>query len=196
MRWITVLVLAFLGFATPASAQGQAASPWSRCTTLEVFGGAATASPNTMGTFGGTVGWELTPRAEIQGVAAWLAKRKGTEAFAADLKLLINLTRPATIVPYVGGGAGLYRGTFEPARVTLPGFYQRRAGDPARTRFTFTDPSVVIAAGAHLYVSRHFSIRPELGVRIVTNNSQTYRVTTVTFGLTYHAEEHDVGTHQ
>ena len=120
---------------------------------------------------------------EIEGVAAWLAQRKGTEAFAADLKLLISLTRPAGIVPYVGGGAGLYRGTFEPARVAMPAFYQRRDEDPARTRsISFTDPSVVIAAGAHLFVSRHFSIRPELGMRIVTNRSNTYRVTTVTFG--------------
>ena len=181
MRWITLL--AFLGFAATASAQTDATNTWSRGTTLEIFGGAAIASPNTTGTFGATVGWELTHRAEIEGVAAWLAQRKGTEAFAADLKLLISLTRPAGIVPYVGGGAGLYRGTFEPARVAMPAFYQRRDEDPARTRsISFTDPSVVIAAGAHLFVSRHFSIRPELGMRIVTNRSNTYRVTTVTFG--------------
>jgi hypothetical protein len=192
MRWISVL--AILGCAATASAQTAAANPWSRGTTLQIFGGVATASPDTTGTFGATVGWELTHRAEIEGVAAWLVQRRGAEAFAADLKLLINLTRPAAIVPYVGGGAGVYRGTFEPVRLAMPAFYQRRAGDIGRTRsMSFTDPSIVMAAGANLFVSRHLSIRPELAVRIVTDRSDTYRVTTATFGLTYHIEEHDIG---
>jgi hypothetical protein len=184
----------FLG-ATVASAQaGPAAHTWARGTTLEVIGGAATASPGTSGIYGAAVGWELNHLAEIEGVAAWLPERKGTQAFAADLKLLVNLTRPALLVPYVGGGAGLYRGTFDTARVTMPHFYRQRQNAVEPTGLaSFTDPTVVVAAGANLYLARHFSLRPELGLRIVTNGSDTYRVTALTFALAYHVEEHAVG---
>ena len=131
--------------------------------------------------------------AEIQGVAAWLAQRKGTEAFAADLKLLINLTRPAAIVPYVGGGAGLYRGHVRAARAVMPAFYQRRAGDPTRTRSPLQTPPRS-SRREPTCTSRAISRSGRsLAMRIVTNSSQTYRVTTVTFGLTYHVEEHEGG---
>ena len=169
MRWITLLVV--LGVAATASAQTAAMNPWGRGTTLELFGGAATTSPDTTGTFGAAVGWELTQRFEIQGAGAWFAQRHRADEFAAGFRLLTNLTRPSRIVPYVAGGAGLYRGTFD------------------RTRAE-TDPTGVIAGGAHLYVSRHLSIRPEAAVRFVTAHSRAYRVTTVTFALAYHVEEH------
>lgn len=189
MKWITLLVL--LAWSATASAQTSAANAWSQGTTLEIFAGSATASPNTTGTFGAAMGWELTHRAEIAGVAAWLAQRNGAEAFAADLRLLVNLTRPSRIVPYLGGGAGMYRGSFDISRADMPHFYQRRMAAPGmRTSMTFTDPTAVIAAGAHLYVGPHLSIRPEAAVRFVTNDSRVYRVTTVTFALAYHIEEH------
>jgi hypothetical protein len=189
-------LLALLGFAATASAQtpADAANPWKRCTTLELFGGAADASPNTTSTFGAGLGWELTHRAEIEGVAAWLPQRQGAEAFAADLKLLINLTRPSTVVPYVGGGAGLFRGSFDTGRASIPEFYRRRMEPSAATsRMTFTDPTAVVAAGVHVYVARHLSVRPEVAVRFVTDDSRTYRVTSVVVALAYHAEEHAIG---
>ena len=194
MRWIALL--AFVAISTTASAQTTPANAWGRGTTLEIFGGTATATPNTTGIFGAALGWELTHQTEIHGVAAWLTQRNGSEAFAADLRLLINLTRPSRIVPYVGGGAGLYRGSFDTSRA-LPHFYQRRiAADGMRRATTFTDPTAVLAAGAHLYVARHLSIRPEAAVRLVTDDSRVYRVTTVTFSLAYHVEEHVVEEHR
>ena len=189
MRWMALLV--FLMFCTTASAQTPPANEWSRGTTLQIFGGTGTATPNTTGIFGTAVGWELTHRAEIEGLAAWLAQRNGSEAFAADLRLLINVIRPSRIVPYAGGGAGLYRGSFDTSHAAMPHFYQRRlAPGGLRTSMTFTDPTAIIAAGAHVYVGRHLSIRPEAAVRFVTDDSRVYRVTTVTFSLTYHVEEH------
>jgi hypothetical protein len=166
-------LLAFLGFAATASAQTNATNAWSRATTLDLLAGTAT-TPKTMGTFGAAVGWELTHRFEIQGVGAWFPQSNVADEFAADLKLLMNLTRPARAVPYVGGGAGLYQGVFD------------------RTRAE-TDPTAVVAAGAHLYVGRHVSIRPEAAIRFVTDHSRVYRVATVTFALAYHIEEHEVG---
>ena len=190
MRWIVVLALVAL--ASSASAQTASVNAWSRGTTLELFGGAAVAQPDTTGIFGAGVGWELTHRFEIEGVAAWLTQeRTSAEAFAADLRLLVNLTRPARIVPYAGGGAGLYRGSFDTTRAAMPPFYQRRvAAGVMRSAMTFTDPTAVIAAGSHIYLGRHLSLRPETAVRFVTDDSRVYRVATVTFSLVYHVEEH------
>ena len=188
MKWITFLL--FLGFAGSVSAQ-TAPNPWDRCTTVQVFGGVTAASPNTGGTFGTAIGWELTHRAEIEGVAAWVAERHGSDAFAADLKLLVNLTPPATVVPYLGGGMGLYRGSFRPAQSDIPGFYRRRMNGalPIGT-VSYTDPTAVIAAGVNLYFARHFSLRPEANVRLAFDSGDTYRVGTVAFSVVYHVEEH------
>jgi hypothetical protein len=123
-----------------------------------------------METYGGSIGWELTPRFEIQGLGAWFPRR-GSDDFAADLKLLMNLTRPAALVPYVAGGAGLYQGVLERARAE-------------------TNPTGVAGAGVHLYVRSHFSLRPEATVRFVMDRSTVYRVTTITLAVTYHFEEH------
>ena len=166
MRWM--ILLALLLPAT-TSAQTVAANPWTRGTTLEAFLGTATA-PRTMDSYGGAVGWELTRRFEIQGLAAWFP-RKGSDEFAADLKLLMNLTQPSTLVPYVAGGAGLYQGAFERAHAK-------------------TDPTAVVGAGAHLYLRRHLSIRPEGTLRFVIDRSKTHWVATITLAVTYHFEEH------
>jgi hypothetical protein len=186
-----MVFLALVTVTATASAQTAPGNAWARGTTLQIFGGTATATPNTTGIFGTAMGWELTHRAEIEGAAAWLAQRNGSEAFAADLRLLINLTRPSTIVPYAGGGAGMYRGSFDTSRAALPHFYQRRVNSARmRQSVTFTDPTAVVAAGVHMYVARHLSVRPEAAVRFVTDDSRVYRVTTITFSLAYHVEEH------
>ena len=166
MRWM--ILLAVLLPAT-TSAQTAVVNAWTRGTTLEAFIGTATA-PRTMDSYGGALGWELTHRFEIQGLGVWFP-RKGSDEFAADLKLLMNLTRPSTLVPYVAGGAGLYQGAFDGARAE-------------------TDPTAVVGAGAHLYLRRHLSIRPEGTLRFVIDRSKTHRLATITLAVTYHFEEH------
>jgi len=190
MRRVFIL-LAVLGLAASASAQTPASQPWDRCTTIQVFGGAATAPPNTAGTFGGAVGWQLTHQTEIEGTATWLSQRRGAEAFAADLKLMVNLTPPARVVPYLGGGAGMYRATFDTTRADMPQFYRRRLdGTTPLSRLSYTDPTAVIAGGAQIYFARHFSIRPEATLRFVVDEGDTYRMGTVTFAVVYHIEDH------
>jgi hypothetical protein len=166
-------LLAFLGCAATASAQTDATNVWSRGTTLDVFAGTAT-TPATTETFGASVGWELNHRFEIQGVGSWFPQRHATDEFAADLKLLVNLTRPSRFVPYLGGGAGLYQGLFDRKRAE-------------------TDPTAVVAAGAHLYVRRHLSFRPEAAIRFVTDHARHYKVATITLAVAYHVETHSVG---
>jgi hypothetical protein len=165
MKWI--ITVALLTVATTASAQTIPENAWSRGTTLEGFVGTAT-TPSTMDAYGGAVGWELTHRFEIQGLGAWLPRR-GTDEFAADLKLLMNLSRPSIVVPYVAGGAGLYQGSFDRARAE-------------------TDPTAVVGAGAHVYLRRHLSIRPEATLRLVLDRSDVYKVATITVALAYHFE--------
>jgi hypothetical protein len=167
MKW--TLLLALLGFAATASAQSTPTHMWTRGTTLEAFVGTTT-TPSTMSTYGGSIGWELTPRFEIQALGAWFPRR-GSDEFAADLKLLMNVTRPSTLVPYVSAGAGLYQGLLERARRE-------------------TNPTGVMGAGLHLYLSSHFSLRPEASVRFVIDRSEVYRVAAITFAVTYHFEEH------
>jgi hypothetical protein len=189
MRWI-FLVAVLAVTSTAASAQTEPEHPWSRGTTLTVFGGAATASPNMTGTFGTAIGWEMTHRLEIEGAAAWLSKRRGTHAFAADLKALVNLTRPGAVVPYIGAGVGMYRGIFDTSMAVMPTFYRRRVATAAVSGHTsYTDPTAVVSGGVQFFVARHFSIRPEATIRFVTDDYRSYRVGTVTIGGVYHIEE-------
>ncbi len=189
LKWI--VVIASMGFAASASAQTIASNPLDRCTSVQVFGGAAQVSPGTAGTFGTAIGWDLTHHAEIEGVAAWFASDRDREAFAADLKLVVNLTRPARIVPFLSGGAGLYRATFNPARSDVPDFYRRRMpGATPVGRLSYTDPTAVISGGAHLYFARHFSIKPEATVRFVIDDADAYKVAAFTFAIVYHIEDH------
>ena len=170
MKWM--LLLAAMTIPGNLFAQTAAVNPWTRGTTLEGFIGTAT-TPTPMNAYGGAFGWELNHRFEVQGLGAWLPRTTRDE-FAADLKLLMNLTLPAIFVPYVAAGAGLYQGTFE------------------RRDFE-TYPTAVVGAGAHLYLRRHLSVRPEATMRFAFADGKAHRITTLTFAVTYHFEEHDVG---
>lgn len=179
--------------ALPASAQSLPAHRWSHCTTLHAFMGPAFASGEARPTFGGAVGWGITNRVELEGTGAWILPRNRDEAFAAELKLLANLTRPRRVVPFVGGGIGLYRSSFDRARGPMPDFYQRRGMGPSLgSSASFTDPSFVLAGGANFFTGPHLSIRPDLSARFVTRESHTYGVTMATVYVTYHFGKHDV----
>jgi hypothetical protein len=176
-----------------ASGQALPDNQWNHGTTLDVSTGAATASQGTRGTFGGAFGWEINHWVEVEGTGTWLVARQGDEAFAAELKALANLTRPNTIVPFLGAGVGFYHASFDTTRSAIPDFYQRRmSGLSFGSLITFNDPSFVFAGGVNIFTSRHFSIRPDVSVRLVTRASDTYAVTMATVHVTYHFEVHDV----
>jgi hypothetical protein len=119
-----------------------------------------------------------------------LWRRHGTEGFAADMRMLVNLAGTRRVVPYVGGGAGLFRGTLDTTRPDLARFYERRIGATSTRRTSYTDPTAILVGGSHIYIAPHFSVRPEVAVRFVIDDGTAYRVGTVTAALVYHVEEH------
>jgi hypothetical protein len=191
---IGALVVSQIVWSPTVWAQTEPQSVWSHGTTLDVYAGSATApSTETRGTLGAAFAWEISHWVSVEGTGTWLVPRQGDEAFAAELKALANLTRPNRVVPFLGAGVGLYRATFDTTRGALPDFYQQRLTDSTFvTHPTFTDPSFVFAGGVNILTGRHFSIRPDLSVRLVTSSSQVYAVTMATVHLTYHFEAHDV----
>lgn len=190
---VGALVVGVMALVAPVSAQTPSGNLWDHGTTLDVFAGGATTSAETRGLLGGAVGWEINHWVQLEGTGAWLAARQGDEAFAAELKVLANLTRPNRVVPFLGAGVGMYRTSFDATSSAIPDFYQRRiVALPAGVRQTFTDPSFVLAGGVNVFTGRHFSIRPDLSVRLVTRASDTYAVAMATMFVTYHFEVHDV----
>ena len=191
---VGLLIVSLMALVAPASAQTVSGTDWTHGTTLDVFAGSATASSaETRGALGAAFGWELNHWVSVEGTGAWLAARQADEAFAAELKALVNMTRPNTVVPFLGAGVGLYRATFDTPGSVLPSFYQQRlTGSAFTTHPTFTDPSFVFAGGVNIFTGQHVSIRPDLSVRLVTRDSNTYAVTMATVHVTYHFEVHDV----
>jgi hypothetical protein len=188
---IVLLVMSLRGVAF-----AQIAPPpneWSHGTTLNVFAGAASASSETGPLIGGAVGWEVARWFALEGSGARLDRPDGAGAFAADLKALVCPQGAHAIVPFVEGGVGLYRASFDLSRGVLPDFYRGRItgnASIAGTTVTFTDPSFVLGAGVNLFVTRHIAIRPDIDVKIVRRHSQSYAVTAVAVHLAYHFEEH------
>ena len=192
---MSIAVTSLVGIAANAAGQTPLTPPpnqWDHGTKLSVFTGAAMASPETRGTFGMSIGWEINHRVELEGAGAWLVGRQGDDAFAAEMKVSGNLTRPQTVVPFVAAGVGLYHASFDTTRGALPDFYQRRlAGLPIGTLASFNDPSLVIAGGANFFVGRHFTVRPDVSLRLAINSSDTFPVPMATVYLSYHFEEHN-----
>src|SRR5579872_5294752 len=85
-------------FSAPAFAQPVVpANEWTHGTTLDLFGGAATApSVDTRGALGGGFGWELDHWVSLEGTGTWFATTQGDSAHAAELRAVLNLTRPNT----------------------------------------------------------------------------------------------------
>jgi hypothetical protein len=191
---MTIALTSLVGIAATAAGQTSLTPPpnqWDHGTKLSVFSGAAIASPDTRGTFGTAIGWEINHRVELEGTGSWFPARQGNDAFAAELKVSGNLTGPRAVVPFVAAGVGLYHASFDTTRAVLPDFYQRRLlGSSIGAIANFTDPSLVFAGGANFFVGPHFSIRPDMSVRLVTRSSDTFAVTMATVYLSYHFEEH------
>jgi hypothetical protein len=123
-----------------------------------------------------------------------MVPRQQDSAFAAELKAMQNLRWPATIVPFVGAGIGLYRASFDTTKAIPPSFYARRmTPSELGKQTTFTDPSFVVETGINIFPEQHLSIRPGLSVRLVTRDSNTYAVTTVGVNMAYHFEARRLG---
>ena len=190
---IGALIVAQIAHASVASAQATATHQWSHGTILTALAGAAAApSADTRATLGGGFGWEINPWVDVEGSGAWLVPRHDDQGFSADLTALVNLTRPTKIVPFVGGGVGLYIASFDSTAGPLPDFYQKRLPpDSPVTHRTFTDPSFAFAGGVDILATPRWSIRPDVSVRLVTDGSSAYAITVAAVRVVHHFEFHD-----
>ena len=192
---LLVALIAGQTLASPASAQTAAAYDWTHGTTLTGQAGAALApDADTRATLGGGFGWTLNHWTSIEASGAWLVPRHEDQGFSADLMALVNLSRPARAVPFVGAGVGLYIASFDTSAGPVPDFYRTRIpeGSPATHR-TFTDPTFAFSGGVDIAGSARWSIRPTIGVKLVTDGSSAYTITMATVQIAYRFERHDRG---
>jgi hypothetical protein len=196
-RPITWLAVLFTLFASDtASAQtAPATNPWSHGTTLNVFAGVNSASSRGGSLAGGAVGWEVNRWLALEGIGSWLDRGTGADAFAADLKVIISPVTARRFVPFVQGGIGMYRASFDLSRAEIPDFYRSRlaAASDVNSTVTLTDPSFIVGGGANLFITQHVAIRPDVLATMVRRDARSYVLTTVAVHLAYHFETHPVG---
>lgn len=183
-----------LGLGTSVAAQTSPTEHvWSDGTTLNAFGGVSVASSDAGALAGGGAGWEMTPRYGLEGRFAWANSVGGGDTLAASLTFNANLHRSRPCVPFIKAGVGLYRASFASVD-EMPAFYSRRATDSGTAVPTkvFTDPTLVVGTGVDIFTSRHFAVRPEVGLTFALGGGHVYTVPTVTFHVSYHFESHPV----
>jgi Outer membrane protein beta-barrel domain len=194
IAWLAVLFT--LCVSRTVSAQtAPATNPWSHGTTLNVFAGVNSASSQGGSLAGGAVGWEVNRWLALEGIGSWLDRGTGAEAFAADLKAIISPVTARRFVPFVQGGIGMYRASFDLSRAEIPDFYRPRlaaAASDVNSTVTLTDPSFIVGGGANLFMTQHVAIRPDVRATIVRRDARSYVLTTVAVHLAYHFETHPV----
>jgi hypothetical protein len=154
---------------------------WRRGTTLNVFGGVASASGDRAPLAGAALGWEVTPRIGFEASGSWLDWGHSAHGFAATMRALVPLRPSRSVAPFVAAGAGLYRASFHIADRAMPGFYRRRVDarpEVYLTSATFTDPSI--------------AFRPEMDATVVMRDRRTRTFPTLQIHLAYHFEDHPI----
>jgi hypothetical protein len=168
---------------------------WQHGSTLNLFGGTASAPSHRAAIGGGAVGWELKPRFAVEGSGEWMKWGAGSHAFAAAITVQTGLAGPRPLMPFLTGGIGLYRASFARIGSAMPAFYARRIstdGMSMGTTATFTDPTVVFGGGVNAFISRHWAVRPDVREMVVLRNSRSYFVTDFAVHLAYHFEDHPI----
>ena len=187
---ICALAIVFAALAVPASAQRQAApapepDDWSHGTILTAIGGLGTDTSDPGLAAGGAIRRELAPRVAIEGSALWLDDAAGADGFNAALKVRAGF-RQTGVSPFVEGGVGLYHVSTTAGPETMPAFYSHRmvsATNGTTVTQSFTIPSFHIGAGINVFLSRHIALEPAVEAIIVTADSQSYTLTSVTIRL-------------
>ena len=201
-RWQCVVVGLLM---TTATASAQAPPPpqpgtvppgnmWSHGTTLNVFSGGALGGGDRASVRGGAFGWEIKPWFALEGSATWIDWNKNPHGFTPAMTAQVGLPTSGRVVPFVTGGVGLYHIAFDRMDVEMPQFYQGRMttmNDLGRA-IIFTDPSLVGGGGVNLFLTRKWTIRPEVLATVVVRDSRSFVVTTAALRLGYHFEAHPV----
>ena len=190
-----LLVAVFL-LASSVGATAQPAPPgnvWSHGTTIDVFAGGASASGNAGPVVGGAAGWELTPWLGVEGNLTWLKTFGDAEAFTTAVNARAHFLTNRAVSPYLRGGFGLFRTSFDSSLTDVPDFYRRRTADTSQgfdSSYRFTDPAWVVGAGLTVFRSRHVAIHPAAEAIVVRRDGQSYVVTSMTVHFSYHFELH------
>jgi len=76
----------------------------------------------------------------------------------------------------------------------MPQFYRERMTtmNLVGNKVTFTDPSIVGGGGVNVFLTRKWTIRPEVLATIALRDSRSFVVTTAALRLGYHFEGHPV----
>jgi hypothetical protein len=186
-----MVALACLVFPPAAWAQ-TAEADWDHGTTLAGFAGVASPFSGVDPALGLSLGWEVTPRFGVEGRGTWFPTSDGVSAFAASIGARVGIQSARPILPFVSGGVGLYRTTFEtPLREGIPRFFERRmrSGEFGRT---FDDFLVTFGGGVEVFVSRHLALRPEFTMLLATTRADVHAVPQFGVQLAYHFESHPI----
>ena len=193
---VGVLIVAIAAGWPAYSAAQEVVRPgeWSRGTTLSGFAGLATDGDRSGPVIGGVAGYEITPRLTIEASGSWLEFGDGVDAFAGAIKLRARLSGQRTVDPFVLGGVGFYRASFDRPSSVAPGFYRNRLRAPGTGLgdTSFTDPAVVVGAGVNFFVTRHFALRPDVESFIVFRDGRSLAVTSLSLHAVFHIESHPV----
>lgn len=189
------LALVALTFADAVWAQTTPRADWQHGTTLVGFAGAESASSDVSPVAGVGLGWEVARHLTIEGRGLWLRVNDGPSDFAASLSAHMPLVVSRRVVPFLAGGVGMYRATFNASSKVVPDFYRLRAPDGVfgvRNQ-TFEDFMLTTGGGASFFIAEHFAVRPEVSVMFVTTQSDVRPVGVYGVQLVYHFEPHPIG---
>lgn len=192
MRLGAVVAMLVVGGAV-SSADAQAPShDWSDGTSVNLFGGAAADADGAGAVAGGGAGWMVTPIFALEGRVGWSNDVGGADAFAASLAARFTPWRLRPLAPFLKGGVGLYRASFDSTTGEMPEFYGRRltADDRRLSRAaTWTDPTLLAGAGFDIVASRHVTIRPEVDLSVALDGGHGYSVVNAMVNIVYHFED-------
>lgn len=189
------MAVALIAFGALASAQESTVNAWSRGTTLNIFAGASSEPQKGAFTAGGAIGWQLTPSMAIEGTGGWIDNQSSPTWFTAAMKFQARLVPAGGTNPYVEGGIGLCRSSFDAADMNVPDFYRKRMvenpGISIMTH-TFTDPTFAYGGGFNIVATRHIAIRPAVEFTTVFRNRDTFTMMAGVVRVAYHFENHPV----
>lgn len=189
------IAVSLMAVSALAMAQESPSNVWSHGTTLNVFAGASSEPMKGAFTAGGAVGWQLTPTMAVEGTAGWIDNQSSSKWFTGALKAQARLAYAGGANPYVEGGIGLCRSTFDAGQANVPTFYQRRMVAPpgaSMMNHTFTDPTFAFGAGLNILATRHVAVRPAVEVTMVFRNRDAFAMTAGVVRVAYHFENHPV----
>jgi hypothetical protein len=169
--------------------------PQTHCTSLSLFGGAATPESASGALLGGTIGWQLNSRVGLEGNVMWLDRPDSETGFSAAFSTHVNFRNGATVAPYLTGGVGIYHAAVDMNDDAAPRFYADRVmmtDDNPGMRRTFTDLSLITGGGVAFFLSPQLALRPQADVMFVVADDDTRVVPVFTLHLVYHFRDHPI----